>query len=252
MPSYSSHHVPVIKNRRGPIPEKQRYRSLELIELSHEPEDILDMVKRLTMQPDHFQRYYKRKFVETYQDWIGMKTPTDYGQLKELIDDLTFAVEALDAFFFAGSLTRPYPYSCHGARLTNLQIQDNVFSEGKPGHQVYLDIGLPVLLGATSPRGGGWTTIFIDTLRNGSPRTVKSIFETLVHEMAHAIFDSFACGGADCTNEATNPWMLGRHGHGDMWVEMAEHMRNTIQTWDDDLADFYNTDDIRWHNKERN
>lgn len=181
-----------------------------------------------------------------------METPSDFYQLEELNDDLEFAMEALDAVFFAGSLTRPTLYAQHGVRLVDLQVQNNIFDEGEPGHRVYLDIGLPLLRGAASSRGDGRTTIFIDTLKNGSPRTVESIFETLVHEMAHAIFLSFACGGTNCQRAAIHPSILGQIGHGDKWVEMAEHMRDTIQTWHHDLAHFYNTNDIRRHNRDLN
>lgn len=229
-----------------------RYRSLDLTPLAHEPKDILREVKRLTRQPDYLQEIYKRRFVQYYRKWIGMRTPHDVYQLDELKRDLQMAMHALDAFFFAGSLTRPSRYAWHGVRLLDMQVQDNIFGKGKPGHQVYLDIGLPVISGAACPTVDGRTTIYIDTLQNGSRTMVEIIFETMVHEMAHAIFHSFACRRGDCTRIATRPEILGQIGHGDLWVGMAEHMRDTIQSWDVDLADFYNTDDIRSHNRELN
>lgn len=251
MSSCKSHPIPSIRNNRASI-SSDLCRSIRLIKRSHKPQDILDVVKRLTVQPDYFQQKYKSNFVECYQNWIGMETPDDVHRLEELKGDLQMAMQALDAFFFAGSLTRPRPYGKYGRPVADLKVQNNIFAMGQPGHRAYFKTGQPLPLGLASPKGDGRTTIFIDTLRNGSPMTVESTFETLVHEMAHAIFLSFACGGADCKREAKSPRILGQRGHGNMWLEMAEHMRNTIQTWDEDLADFYSTDDLRWHNRECN
>lgn len=228
------------------------HRSLELTEVSHKPQAIMDEVKRFTWQPDHVQEGYKRDFVTFYQRWLGMRVPKDAKQLKKFNQGLQWAMEALDAFFFAGCLTRPPPYSRYGSRLVDLQVQKNVFGMGEPGYQSYLSIGVPVLLGAASHFGGGLTTIFIDTFQNGSPRTIETILETLVHEMAHAIYFSFACDAPGCKGLAAHSRILGQRGHGRLWMQMAEYMRDTIQTWDYSLANFYNTDDIRQHNRERN
>ncbi|KAI7779410.1 hypothetical protein LA080_000890 [Diaporthe eres] len=205
------------------------------------------------MQPDYHQQQGKKRFVKSYQNWVGMETPNDVQQLEDLYSDIQIAMEALDTFFFRRHLTRLSPNEEHYEMpVADLKVQNNIFVMGQPGHQAYLGIGLPLLLGAAARMSDGRVTIFIDTLVNGSPRSVESIFETLVHEMAHAIFHSFACRRGDCTRIATRPGILGQYGHGDMWVGMAEHMKNTIQGWDKDLAHFYNTDDIRRHNRELN
>lgn len=228
------------------------YRSLMLTKRSHKPHDILHEVKGLTRQPDYRQQQAREEFVELYQNWIGMRTPNDVQQLKNFKRDLTNAMQALDVFFFSGCLTRPFPYGESGEPIAELKVQDNIFGMALlPGHQAFLNTGLPLPLGTASWTGES-TTISIDTLKNGSPATVESIFETLVHEMAHAIFLSFACGGTNCQRAATHPSILGQIGHGDKWVEMAEHMRDTIQTWHHDLAHFYNTNDIRRHNRDLN
>lgn len=249
MPICNSHPIPKIKYYCSL--DRDVYKSLRLFQWSHKPQDILDAVKSLTKQPDYLQQLSKEEFVYFYRKWIGMETPKDVQQLQDLNRDLGTAMEALDVFFVAGSLTMPLRYGKHGKAVAYLKVQNNVFGVGQPGYQAYLRTGPPMPLGMTAMSDGS-TTIFIDTLKNGSPTTVKSIFENLVHEMAHAIFDSFACGGADCMREANSPSIFGQRGHGDLWVELAEHMTNTIQTWDSDLADFYNTNDIRWHNENIN
>lgn len=209
-------------------------------------------VKELTQHPDDIQTYYQREFVTIYKRWKSEETPIYDRRPNTLNEDLQSAMKALDGFFFAGSLTRPAPYGMYGDPIANLEVQDNIFCEGEPGHQAYLGIGRTVLLGAARPEGAGWTTIYIDTLECGCGRTVKSIFETLVHEMAHAIYISFACDGTECQQEASRPGAIGQRGHGRLWVQMAELMRTAIRGWDDDLADFYNTDEIRRHNREFN
>lgn len=234
------------------VSTRHRYRSLELRPETHGPEEIMCKVKELTQHPDDIQMYYQREFVRIYKKWLRKETPIYDGRPNTLSEDLQSAMEALDGFFFAGSLTRPAPYGMYGYPIANLEAQDNIFCEGEPGHQAYLGIGRPVLSGAASAEGGGWTTIYIDTLENGCPRTIKSILETLVHEMAHAIYIAFACDGTECQQVASRPHAIGRRGHGRLWVQMAELMRTAIRGWDDDLADFYDTNEIRLHNREFN
>lgn len=243
---YGNHPRPQIRYLRGSIPSDSNFRSLGLLAKSHEPGDICTGVESFAGSPDHIQDRHKDEFVKIYKRWIYMKTPPAGGaQELDLEEDLQSAMEVLDGFFFAGCLTRPPPYEMYGDCLTDLEVQRNIFAEGQTGHQAYLESGGGLMPhGISSPRGGGWTTIYIDTYNDGYPRTVKSVFETLVHEMAHAVFLSFTCDNMCCRYMAISPAILGQHGHGDMWARMAHFMTRTIQQWDAELANFDNRDHI--------
>lgn len=172
-----------------------------------------------------------------------METPND---LDELRDDLQSAMEVLDEFFFYDSLT--VDWSGQGKiAIKELKIEGNIFSEGHDGHETFLRTVSKTFPWGVADYVQGQTTIYIDAFVNGSPRTIKSIFEILVHEMAHAIFLSLVrrgCGSPDISG----PAVLGRYGHGLVWVGMAEHMRDTIRSWDTVLKNFY-SEDLEWlHN----
>lgn len=248
MPCYQSHYFPSIQSHRS---YGQVYKSLALTAKCHKPNDICTVVELFASNPDHEGKYWKGEFVRIYKRYLGMSTPDTRGSGDpQLQRDLWTAMVALDAFFFGGCLTRPGPYSKHGERLADLEAQNNIFSEGKPGHQAYLRSGdRNVPQGIASSGAGGWTTIYIDTLENGAPKTVESIFGTLVHEMAHAVFHSFACDSEDCRSRAVDKLVLGQRGHGNMWAQMAHFMERTIQQWDFALVNFCNTDHINWCNK---
>lgn len=237
---------PKIRTRRGSNSSLPPYRALWGENVLYKPQGILDEVKRYTREPNHLQRRFKRDFVSVYQDWMGMETPNDAGELDDLRDDLQFVMEALDEFFFYGTLTGDW-YEQGKKPVKELKIEGNIFCKGHVGHNTFLRTE-----GKKFPRGvadyiHGQTIIYIDAFENGSPRTVKSIFETLVHEMAHAIFQSFLRWGFGSYN-TSDPAVLGRHGHGLVWVGMAEHMRDTIRSWDAVLKNFY-PEDLAWmHN----
>lgn len=232
------------------MPNDPAHRSLRLIELSHKPQDILNEVTGFTWPPNYTQEDHKREFVRCYKDWKGMETPNDAEDFQELQRDLRSAMRALDGFFFNEVLSA-YRRVRINEFFKELKLEGNIFSKGHDGHDAFLRTQNRTFpLGICESRNGQ-TTIYIDALQYGVPRSIESIFETLVHEMAHAIFQSFANQRCVYCN-TSDPAVLGTRGHGLVWVQMAEHMRDTIQSWDDSLAKFYNTDDIRWHNRERN
>lgn len=211
---------------------------MRLARLSYKPQDILDGVIRFTTHIDCQQETHQYAFVKCYKSWYGMETPEDPEEFRLLQDDLEYAMKALDGFFFGASFTGKGPY-----QTVDLCVQNNIFEEGQPGYRV----ALPLLWGQARALGNGRTRIYIDTLNDGRPRTTYSIFRTLVHEMAHAVYSSFACNCKECDRVAGHPLVLGPRGHGRLWKEMAEHMRNEIQTWDYDLAGFWSNDNIQWH-----
>lgn len=211
---------------------------IQLCRLRHRPQDILDNVKWFTRELDFKQKSHKTRFLKIYIYWLDGEAPEDPRELESLKKDLELAMQALDGYFFGGSFTENGP-----DRTVDLCVQNNVFEEGQPGYPV----ALPKPWGLTRALGNGRTRIYIDTLHDGYPRTTHSIFRTLVHEMAHAVYASFACKCTDCAHVSGHPSVLGPRGHGRLWKEMAEHMRNEIQTWDYILSDFWNDGNMQWH-----
>jgi hypothetical protein len=65
---------------------------------------------------------------------------------------------------------------------------------------------------------------FVESRRH-QRRAVKSIFETLAHEMAHAIYSSFQCGSRTCRTADSHVNVLGQEGTDTAGCgkEMAEH-----------------------------
>lgn len=251
MLSCEKHPFPVGRDHCGSMPNAPAYRSMRLIKLSRKPREILNKVKRYTSQPNYNQEDHKRDFVRCYQLWKGMRAPNDAEKLQELQRDLRSAMKALGGFFFHEVLTANWHVQGKTA-FKELKLEGNIFSKGHVGHYELLrtqDMTIP--MGLCVPDADGQTTIYIDAFRNGNPQYIESIFETLVHEMAHAIFQSFKYRGCGNCN-ISNPAVLGTHGHGLVWVGMVEHMKDTIRTWDNALAKFYDTDDIRWHNRNDN
>lgn len=161
------------------------------------------------------------------------------------------ATADLDAYFFGRSLT--YTPSTGGqAALEGPYIEGNIFEVNHFGYHVrrehYARNGKPykrTLNGLAS--GKTPTIIYIDAFNKGVPKTIKSVLETLVHEMAHSIFRSYGCWCDRCRGSGRGRDDLGPDGHGLPWVELMIHMRSEIQTWHEDLADFISMDDIWRH-----
>lgn len=246
MPSNKRHECTQIQLRNDP-----RYNPAELTLglriQAHKPQYVLEMVKRLANTPNSARDHDKECFIfiyKTYQNW----TLDDFHQAL-YPDYVQRTMDLLDSYFFARSLTDK-PLTRGWAALTGLYVEANVFAEGGRGHQERLELPRELNVAGLASGRGGRTTIFIDALDNGVPRTFKSIVEILVHEMAHAIYMSFACNCVDCNTGG--PEVLGyshMRGHGLLWVEMMEHMMFEIQSWHEDLSDFLSIEEIMRHHR---
>lgn len=224
-------------------PDEQEYRSLTLTRFSHNPQHILNEVKTFTRHLDYIQQSHMRNFVQIYKRWISVETTGDADQLNDLRKDLVFAMGALDGFFFSRTLTAGWHGQGNEAIL-GLKFEGNIFFEGHCGYDAGLRIqNKRVPKGLTSTRDG-LTTIFIDAFGNGVPRTIMDIFETLLHEIAHAIFQQFRTRECESCN-ISDPAVLGSYGHGLVWVGLVQHMRDTIRSWDRVLNNFF-TEDLEW------
>lgn len=239
MSSCNAHIYPRITTHRG----KPGYRSLTLTRSSHNPQHILNGVKEFTKHLDCNQQGHKKDFVRIYKRWISVETTNDADQLKDLRTDLVSAMGALDGFFFYKSLTANWRGQGNKA-VMKLKFEGNIFSAGHCGYDARLRIqSKEDPKGLTSTRDGR-TTIFIDAFKNGIPRTTMDIFETLLHEIAHAIFQEFNMWECESCN-LSDPAVLGSYGHGLVWVGLFEHMRDTMRSWDRVLNNF-STDDLVW------
>lgn len=219
-------------------------RSLDFRKNLHRPQDILDEVKYFTYEPNQHQINGKRDFVDIYIEWAGMKTVDDVDWLDKLSKALDFAMKALDAFFFANSLTRDL--NGEGVNSTaDLKFEANIFAKGRSGHGKYPRAKPPLGLVADNR---GRTTIYIDAFDNGAPQHVTEVFDTLVHEMAHAVYRLFACWGCERCS-LSDPAVLGQKGHGLLWVEMMKLMMTEIQSWDEDLSNFMSIEEIMRHHR---
>lgn len=207
--------------------------------VAHDPQDILDEVVNLGyLNPALHNAYVARDLVVAIcRAWGGHNT---HNYLRRLLASghIGDALVALDIYFFGGALTGTTPTRSWPA-LSELYVEGNIFAEGHRGHAVRPDHAAH---GMVSSSERGKTVIYIDAFRpDGCPHTFKEILETLVHEMAHAIYKSFGC--RNCNH--LDPRVLGPHGHGLLWVKLVEHMRNTIRSWDKALEDFF-TEDLVW------
>lgn len=229
------------------------YKVLNLTPQAHTPQAVLDTVKTFTSLFSYHPRTDDvPKFVRIYKRWIGRSSHDD---LKQLITsgDIHGAMSALDTAFFGGAFFgRPIGPSSSWDNfepaLNELHIEGNIFAKGHKGYAVNPN---GTALGLAQYLGNGQVAIYIEAFhRDGSPRGLETILKTAVHEMAHAIFQGFACRCQSCN--WSDPMVLGKKGHGRLWMEMAEHMKNTIGSWDEVLNDFYDLNDILWHNRERN
>jgi len=245
------HPVPKIEPQPDAIAVDPDFRSLNLTRVSHQPKDILDVVKQFTRQINNTRLLYKEVFVVIYKIWTRMEMSDDQGRFDDLTRHLNIAMKTLDGFFFGGLLTGIGPFSDRGGGVTVLKTANNIFAEGQIGHALFLRTGLAAIRGLTAPTLDGKTFIYIDTSRGDIPKSMKDILETLVHEMAHAIYLSFSCRCARCQYDSGRSEVLGQQGHGRLWKEMAEHMRDTIQSWDCHLEDFLDGDKIEWHHINR-
>lgn len=226
---------------------------LTLAPEAHTPQAVLNTVKTFTsLCSYHPCLNVVTEFVTIYKRWMGRRSHDDLNQLITS-GDIRVAMNALDTAFFGGAFFgRPIGHSCSwdnfDPALEELHIEGNIFAKGHKGYAVSPNARA---LGMVDPLGNGKVAIYINAFYpDGSPRTIESILETAVHEMAHAIFESFACQCQSCN--WSDPTVLGKKRHGRLWMEMAQHMRNTIRSWDEAMNDFYDLNDILWHNRNRN
>lgn len=215
---------------------------------AHTPRCILGMVQSLTNTPNTFlSRAAKNLFVLLYNE--NKHLTTDQLNQEGLNRVVINATVFLDIFFFAGSAT--YTPSTGGpAALEGPYIEGNIFEVNHVGYHVgsryYARQKAPNMRNLNGLASGKTPTIiYIDAFKKGVPRTIKNVFEILVHEMAHAIFHSYGCWCDRCRGSGRDA--LGADGHGLPWVELMIHMRSEIQTWHEDLADFISLDDIWRH-----
>lgn len=229
------------------------YKVLNLAPEAHTPQAVLDAVKTFTSLYSNDRRTLSiAEFIKIYKRWVGRSSHDD---LKQLITSGDFhgAMAVLDCVFFCGAFFgRAFvpnsPWNKHETALRGLHIEGNIFAKGHKGYAVSPN---DTAWGLVQPLGNGQVAIYIDAFHpDGSPQTLENILETVVHEMAHAIFEVFACRCQSCN--WSDAMVLGKNGHGRLWMEMAEHMRNTIRSWDEALNDFYDLDDIIWHNRNCN
>lgn len=212
--------------------------------LAHNPQDIMDEVANLASLPLHLHNisFARDLFVEIYRAWNGRNTHDDLRQLLNS-GQIRTAMRALDIYFFGKALTSTTP-TRNWTALKDLHVEGNIFAEGHKGHAVRPN---QRAFGVIDFSERGEATIYIDAFSpDGSPRTTKQILETLVHEMAHAIYGSFACECQSC--DGTDPEVLGPNGHGRLWVQLLERMRDTIRSWDEALGDFYD-EDLEWYER---
>lgn len=248
MSSCQEHLAPRLQGANGVLRPKQ----MRLTPLSHEPRHILDATRQFTQRPSWRQKSAAGTFAKLYKKWLGMATPRDVEKFHNLVQDLQAAMVAVDTYFFGGSHNiRPSfrPHKPLNPPLLTLTIQNRIFHHGKS----YKGLGAHLFrAGQEEPEGvtcfgnAGETETYIDTHTYGHHTTIKNTFEVLIHEMAHAVYLSFSCDSAGCRSHAQQCHALGPHGHGLLWKEMAEHMRDTIRTWDDDLVDFIDDGHIQW------
>lgn len=206
-----------------------------LTPLAHTPQDVFETVTSLArLSPRaHNVSLAKWLFVTIYKQWSGRNTHDD---MRQLLDSghIRAAMDALDTYFFGKALTIRTPERNWSA-LGEIHVEGNIFAEGHIGHAVRPDAPAHGLVAGT---WRGDTVMYLDAFDlDGSPRTIKQLLETLVHEMAHALYESFACRGRCCNQ--LDPEVLGVDGHGRLWVELVGHMRDTIRSWDKTLEDFY-------------
>lgn len=153
--------------------------------LNHRAREILSQVKRFTGTPNSVRSQAKDEFVTLYKFWKGwkMRGENDQGLYLGVV---RAALEALDAYFFARSLTY-IPPTKFLAALEGLHVEGNIFSVGHEGYETRLKVPESWNVAGLT-HGRGYTTIYIDAFMNGRPQTIKSVLEILVHEMAHAIY----------------------------------------------------------------
>ncbi|KAI7779411.1 hypothetical protein LA080_000891 [Diaporthe eres] len=203
--------------------------------LAHTPQDVLETVRSLArLSPRvHNVSFAQWMFVKIYKQWSGRDTHDD---MRQLLDSghIRSAMVALDTYFFGKALTIT-TLERNWAALGELYVEGNVFGEGHIGHALRPDAPAYGLV-AGSWRGD--TAMYLDAFDlDGSPRTIKELLGTLVHEMAHALYESFACRGRCCNQ--LDPEVLGVDGHGRLWVDLVKYMRDKIRSWDKTLEDFY-------------
>lgn len=203
--------------------------------LAHTPQDVFETVTSLArLSPRaHNVSFARWLFVMIYKQWSGRDT---HGDMRQLLASghVRTAMEALDTFFFGRALTMTTPERSWPA-LGQFYVEGDVFGKGHIGHAVRPDAPAYGLV-AGSWRGD--TAMYLDAFElDGSPRAIKGLLETLVHEMAHALFESFACRCPRCNQ--FDPKVLGHDGHGRLFVALVRHMRDTIRGWDKTLEDFY-------------
>lgn len=218
----------------------QHIKSLKFIKSSHQPRDILNVVQQFTNTNNSVQEVHARSFVRMYKHWAGKdRSNVKLGDAgcsgSGEYNDLWITMDVLDAYFFGESLR------------VDLKMEDDIFAKGHVGHDVRVRAGgTRTSIGLTEYKVDGRVIIYIDSSPKRHP-TTKAVLEMLVHELAHAVYRPFTCRCTFCYSANQSSENIGRHGHGKLWVKMAEHMRDTIRNWDKDLANFMDGNDIEWH-----
>lgn len=208
---------------------------------SHLPYDILSVVKQFTNSEDIFQMKLRTAFVNLYKSAAlkdRSKPNLEVGGFGGLSEDesLRSAMEFLLPYFFGKSMH------------ADLQFEDDIFAEDHIGYGLHAETG--ATLGCAKITDSGRAIIYIDSSLKRHP-TMVSLLETLVHELAHTVYDSFTCDCKSCERTNRSSKIIGRLGHGKLWVKMMEHMRDTIRSWDRDLATFMDNGDIEWQHMNR-
>lgn len=132
--------------------------------------------------------------------------------------DLNFFFTLFDDYFFRGALQKwtriewvdyASDPDAYGSTKADSEAEDE---------SDVLEI-LEVLITITRPpESEGW-----------DEKVVRRILETILHEIAHAIFRAFRCRCVDCECTTSLALTIGMEGHGPLWVELAQAIETVCE-----------------------
>lgn len=163
-----------------------------------EAEDLLSSQKAAR---DNFLFLFRLHQDDTYTDVLTLEELAEY----------------LDAFFFAGLLTR-------GRRriLRCLELEQDILSASRLEPLLFGEWAITISINSNN--------------QDGMPSPLHSLLETLVRELVSSFLKSFICYGESCQAERTA--VLDSINHGRPFVDLLESITRVVREWDKDLAAF--------------
>lgn len=221
--------VPQIASLGGPFPVL--YRSLQLKQLSYEPQALLQRTRCLfqhVMFNDVLQSSVKAYFGSVFLNLEQEPFVDENG--------VRLFAQLFDVFFFGGNLTGTVD------PIVTLEFREDIFGQWP----TYV-VGRHILWGRMTPQYAHVGTSRMAVRVNieleavqpqfwGMPysrRPLVRVLKTLLHEMAHAYLTCFSCPCDCCQNQ------LGATGHGFVWQELINAIFREVASWDRSLREFY-------------